>query len=306
MPRPSPARPLLAAFLLLGAARPALSQSLDPRAYVNTPVGMTFVVGSYNYQSGSVLFDPSVPITNAHMTIQGPVAGLARALDLWGLSGKTNGVLGWQCLDGTGDVGTTSRSRSVCGFTDPAVQLSVNFLGAPALTMREFPHYKQKWLLGASLRVTAPLGQYDADKLVNIGTHRWSFMPQVGVSRAAGRLTLELLGSVIFYTTNGDFYGGRVLDVAPLYSGQINIIYTFRSGIWGGLGGTLYGGGAATVDGGPPSEPQQNTRAGAVLVFPIGKKNSLKILGMTGVSTRTGTDFNTLVVSWQYRWGGKK
>lgn len=306
MPRHALTRHILSAILLLGAARPALSQSLDPRSYVNTPVGVNFFIGSYSYQNGSVLFDPSVPITNANMTIQGPLAGFARSLDLWGLSGKGSAVAGWQCLNGTGDVGTTSRSRSVCGFTDPSVQLSVNFLGAPALTMREFPHYHQKWLVGASLRVTAPLGQYDADKLVNIGTHRWSFMPQVGVSRAAGRLTLELLGGVIFYTTNGDFYGGHVLDVSPLYSGQINIIYTFKSGIWGGLGGTLYGGGAATVDDGPPAEPQQNTRAGAVLVFPIGKQNSLKVLGMTGVSTRTGTDFNTLVVSWQYRWGGKK
>jgi outer membrane putative beta-barrel porin/alpha-amylase len=305
MPRHSISR-LTLSVILLGAATPALGQSLDPRSYVNTPVGMNFVVGSYSYQSGSVLFDPSVPITNANLTIQGPVAGFARALDFWGLSGKTSEAIGWQCLNGTGEVGTASRTRNVCGFSDPLVQLSVNFLGAPALTMRQFPTYHQKWLVGASLRVTAPLGQYDADRLVNIGTHRWSFTPQLGVSRAAGRLILEFLGGAIIYTTNGDFFGGHVLDVSPLYSGQINVIYTFKSGIWGGLGGTLYGGGAATIDGGPPSERQENTRAGAVLVFPIGKQNSLKILGTTGVSTRTGTDFDQVVVTWQYRWGGKK
>jgi hypothetical protein len=306
MPRPCPSRPILSAILILGATTPALGQSLDPRAYVNTPVGVNFLVGSYSYQSGSVLFDPTVPITNANMSIQGPLAGFARSLDLFGLSGKTDAVLGWQCIDGTGDVGTVTRSRNVCGFVDPSARLSVNFLGAPALTMRQFPSYHQKWLVGAALRVTAPLGQYDADKLVNVGTNRWSFAPQLGVSRAAGRLTLEFLGGVTFYTTNGDFFGGHVLDVAPLYSGQINVIYTFRSGIWGGLGGTLYGGGAATIDGGTPGERQENTRLGAVLVFPIGKQNSLKLMGTMGASTRTGTDFDQLVVTWQYRWGGKK
>jgi hypothetical protein len=306
MARPLIPRSILSVMLLLGAATPALGQSLDPRSYVNTPVGINFLIGSYSYQSGAVLFDPSVPVTNASMTIQGPIGGYARALDLWGLSGKGSAVLGWQCLDGSGEVGTVNRTRSVCGLTDPAVQLSVNFLGAPALTLHEFPKYKQKWLVGASLRVTAPLGQYDADRLINIGTHRWSFMPQLGVSRAAGRLTLEFLGGAIFYTTNGDFFGGRVLDVSPLYSGQINVIYTFRSGIWGGLGGTLYGGGAATIDDGTPSERQENTRIGAVLVFPIGKQNSLKLLGTMGASTRTGTDFDQVVVTWQYRWGGKR
>ena len=306
MPCHALSRPILSAILLLGAASPALSQSLDPRSYVNTPVGINFLVGTYNYQTGAVLFDPSVPITNASMSIQGPVAGYVRALDLWGLSGKASGVVGYQCLDGHGDLNGVAAARSVCGFTDPGVQLSVNFLGAPALTLREFPHYKQKWLVGASLRVTAPLGQYDPDKLINIGTHRWSFITQAGASRAAGRLILEFLGGATFYTTNGDFYGGHVLEVAPLYSGQINIIYTFRSGIWGGLGGTLYGGGAATVDSGPPSERQENTRIGGVLVFPIGNHNSLKLTGTIGVSARTGTDFNTVIVSWQYRWGGKR
>jgi hypothetical protein len=306
MCRPRVSRPILSVIFCLGAATPALGQSLDPRSYVNTPVGMNFLIATYSYQAGSVLFDPSVPITNASMTIHGPLAGFARALDIGGFSGKTSAAMGWQCLDGTGDVGTVSRSRNVCGFTDPYVQLSINFLGAPALTMRQMPSYHQKWLVGASLRATAPLGQYDADKLINIGTHRWSFMPQIGVSRAAGRLTLEFLGSVTLYTTNGDFLSGQTLDVFPLYAGQINIIYTFRSGIWGGLGGTLYGGGAATIDGGTPSERQENSRAGATLVFPIGRQNSLKVTGILGTSARTGTDFDTVLLSWQYRWGGKK
>ncbi|HMU60720.1 MAG TPA: hypothetical protein PKA66_02975 [Gemmatimonadales bacterium] len=287
-------------------ASPLFGQNLDPRSFVNTPVGINFVSLAYGYSSGNVLFDAAVALENADLTIQGPNAGYARALDLWGLSGKADAALGWACADGTALFNGAPASRHVCGLTDPTAHISVNFLGAPALTMREYPAYKQNLLVGAGFRVTAPLGQYDPAKLVNIGTNRWSFKPELGVSKQAGRLTLEFLGAVAFFTTNTDFFGGHTQSQAPLYSGQVNVIYTFRSGIWGGVGGVYYGGGATRTDGGPATTPQENTRGGAVLVFPIGKHNSLKTVWSSGVTTRTGTDFDTFVVSWIHLWGGKR
>ncbi len=287
-------------------ATPAVGQNLDPRSFVNTPVGINFVSLAYGYSSGNVLFDAAVALDNADLTIQGPNGGYARALDLWGLSGKADAAVGWACADGTADLNGTPVSRHICGLSDPTAHISVNFIGAPALTMRQYSAYKQDILVGAGFRVTAPLGQYDPAKLVNIGTNRWSFKPELGVSKQAGRLTLEFLGAVTFFTTNTDFFGGHTQSQDPLFSGQINVIYTFRSGIWGGVGGVYYGGGATSTDGGPATTPQENTRAGAVLVFPIGKHNSLKTYWSSGVTTRTGTDFDTFVVSWIHLWGGKR
>ena len=94
----------------------------------------------------------------------------------------------------------------------------MNFIGAPALTAAEFKNYRQDFILGASLRVIAPLGQYDADKLVNIGTNRWSFKPEIGFSKAFGPWTVELTPGVTFYTDNGDFFGGKTREVAPLFA----------------------------------------------------------------------------------------
>jgi hypothetical protein len=297
-------------FALVAAATataaPALAQNLDPRSFVNTPVGINFVIAGYGYSTGNVLFDASVALKDAELTIQGPNAGYARALDLWGMSGKFDGALGWACADGHANVEGVQVSRSVCGAVDPSAHISVNFIGAPALAMHEYPAYKQNILVGAGFRVTAPLGQYDPAKLVNIGTNRWSFKPEIGVSKQTGRLTLEFLGAVSFFTTNTDYFGGHTQSQDPLYSGQVNVIYTFRSGIWGGLGGIFYGGGATSTDGGPSSTQQANTRGGAVLVFPFGKHNSLKAYWSSGVWTRTGTDFNTFVVSWIHLWGGKR
>lgn len=296
----------LLAFLVVAGAAPAAAQNLDPRSFVNTPVGVNFLILGYGYSTGNVLFDPSIALENADLTVQGPSGGYARALDVWGLSGKVDGALGWACADGTATYDGAPASRHVCGLSDPTAHVSVNFIGAPALTLRQYPAYKQNVLVGAGLRVTAPLGQYDPSRLINIGTNRWSFKPELGISKQAGRLTLEFLGAVAFYTANPDFFGGHEQTQAPLWSGQVNAIYTFRSGIWGGVGGIFYGGGAARIDGGPPSTPQENSRVGAVLVFPLGKSNSIKAYWSSGATTRTGTDFDTFVVSWIHLWGGKR
>ncbi len=128
----------LIAILLLCSATPALAQNLDPRSFVNTPIGINFVIGGYAYSTGNVLFDPSVALKDAELTIQGPNFGYARSLDLWGKSGKFDGALGWACADGHADVEGVQVTRSVCGATDPTAHISVNFIGAPALTMREY------------------------------------------------------------------------------------------------------------------------------------------------------------------------
>lgn len=294
------------ALLLLAAAVPAEAQSLDPRSFVNTPVGINFASLAYGYSSGNVLFDAAVALENAELTIHGPTAGYARALDLWGMSGKFDAALGVACADGQAEQNGEVVTRNVCGLTDPTAHITVNFLGAPALSLRQFPAYRQNFLVGAGLRVTAPLGQYDPTRLVNIGTNRWSFKPELGVSKAIGRLTLEALFAATFFTDNTDFLDGNTQEQAGLYSGQFNAIWTFRSGIWGGVGMIYYAGGETSVNGGTPSTMQENSRVGAVLVFPVGKQNSLKLTWSDGVWTRTGTDFDTFVVNWTYRWGGKR
>ena len=297
--------PLLG-LLTLGAAVSASAQSLDPRSYVDTPVGMNFVVGGYGYNWGGVLVDPTLPLKDADITAHGPFLAYARAIDFWGVSGKVQAIGNYFCLDGSAEANGVRVTRNVCGLGDPGANVSVNFIGAPALSLSEYPRYRQKLLVGGSFAVIVPIGQYDPTKLVNIGTHRWSFRPQIGVSRALGRLILEFIGSATFYTTNGDFDNGRVRSQAPVYSGQLNVVYTFRSGIWGALGGTLYGGGRVTTDGVKGEEFQENWRLGATLVFPVGRRNALKLFGSTGLYTRTGSDFNTLAASWIYRWGGRK
>jgi hypothetical protein len=184
------------------------------------------------------------------------------------------------------------------------LRFSVNFYGAPALSLEEFADYEQDLIIGASLQVSVPVGQYDADKLLNIGTNRWTIRPELGVSKALGPLTLELDVGASFYTDNDDFLGGNTRAQDPLYSVQGHAVYNFRSGIWVAVDGTYYTGGRPTIDGVEGSDALSNARVGLTIAFPVNRHNSVKVYASSGVAARTGGDFDAAGVAWQYRWGG--
>lgn len=196
------------------------------------------------------------------------------------------------------------RARYVTGFGDPAFRFSMNFIGAPALTAAEFKDYRQDLIIGASLRVTAPLGQYDDDKLVNIGTNRWSIKPEIGFSKAIGRWTLELAPAVTFYTDNGDFFGGKTREQEPIYSVQGGLNYTFAPGGWLGVNAGYFKGGRTTVDDVENLDEQEGSRFGATLALPVSRHHSVKFYVTRGYNAHRHKDYETIGVAWQYRWGG--
>ena len=152
--------------------------------------------------------------------------------------------------------------------------------------------------------MSAPLGQYDADKLLNIGTDRWAIKPEIGFSKALGPVTLELAPAVTFYTDNNDFLGGHTRAQAPMFSVQGHLIYNVWAGIWVALDGTYYTGGRTTIDGVESNDLQSNSRVGLTVALPVNRYNSIKLYASTGVSTRTGSNFDAIGIAWQFRWGG--
>ena len=298
----------VAALLLFGMSfypGSANAQSLEPRAYSNLPVGMNFLIAGYAYQQGDVLLDPSLPLKDVNVEVYSAVLAYARSLDLFGKSGKIDLIIPYAWLSGTGKLLEEERSRNVSGFADPALRFSVNLYGAPALSFEEFKKYRQDAIIGASLSLIMPLGQYDSSRLVNIGTNRWAIKPEVGISQALGRWTLEGTAGVIFYTKNDDFLGGQTRSQDPIYSFQGHLIYNFPLGIWAALNATYYTGGRTSVDGLEGEDDlQRNWRLGTTLTLPIDRHHSVKLYASTGLQTRTGENFNLLGIAWQYRWGG--
>lgn len=188
-------------------------------------------------------------------------------------------------------------------MTDVTLRASVNLYGAPALSLQEFRHYRQDTIVGASVLVTAPTGQYDPMRLINIGTNRWSFRPELGVSKALGRWTLEAAAGVAFYTDNDAFLGSNVRRQRPLFGLQGHAIYNISPQLWAALDVTYYVGGQTSVNGVLDNDRQANARWGATLAQSLDRHNSIKVYFSSGVAARTGTNFTAVGVAWQYRWG---
>jgi hypothetical protein len=289
---------------LMFAAAGAQAQDLEPRSYTNTPVGLNFLIAGYAYSEGKIAFDPSLPIADSQFYQNTEILAFARSLGVWGKSAKFDVIVPYSSFSGHAVVGGQTRFREVSGFNDPLFRFSLNFYGAPALTVKEFANYKQDLLIGASLQVSAPLGQYDNTKLLNLGNNRWSFKQQLGISKAWDSWTLEIAPGATFYTDNTDFNRGGTFEQKPVYSVQTHLVHGFQSGIWVAFDATYFSGGRTTLNGVQGDTLQSNTRGGLTVALPVDRSNSIKLYVAGGTSSRTGSTTNVAGIAWQYRWGG--
>jgi len=189
------------------------------------------------------------------------------------------------------------------GLGDVRVKMSVNLVGTKAMSREEFAKAPKRTVFGVSLAVQAPTGQYDRTKLINIGTNRWAFKPELGVSVPVGRWYLDAYAGAWFFTNNTQFYtGNSTKRQNPLTQVQGHAAYVFQSRAWLAIDATWYGGGASTIDSNPPSTRQSNTRLGATFSAPITPRQAIKLAASAGTTARTGTNFDSLFVTWQFTW----
>jgi hypothetical protein len=298
--------------LWLGIASSALlsvagrAQDLEPRAYSASPVGMWFAGEGFGRSHGGVSFDPTLPITDVKATIYSPVFGIGHTFGVFGRQALLTAALPYAWGDVSGDVGETAASVHRSGLADTKARFSINLRGNPAMSPQEFARRpKRSIILGTSLTVTAPSGQYSGEKLINLGTSRWSFKPELGISVPVRRFDFDLYVNGTFFTENSNFYPGEVSRTqAPLSAAQFHVSYTVRRALWVAFDSTWYGGGAVTVNHGAPTERQNSTRLGGLVSFPVAKQQSIKVSYSSGVSGRIGSNFNTISVGWQFAWFG--
>jgi hypothetical protein len=290
----------MCALATLCAGAPALAQDLEPRAYSASPVGTNFVAVGFGRSTGAIVFDPSVPFTDVEAHVSGATLGLGRTFDLWGRQALVTALVPYSWGDIEGSLGEQRGRITRSGLADVRLRLSVNLLNGAALSRGEFAGRPRRTIVGASLSVVAPTGQYDPAKLINLGTNRWAFKPEVGVSHPVGRWDLDGYAGVWLYTANNDFFpGGLRRTQAPLFAGQGHVNYTFRPRLWAAFDATWYSGGAVRVGGGPPTSRLNNVRAGATVSIPLRAGQSLKLAYSDGVATRTGSQFRAFAVAYQ-------
>lgn len=295
-------RTVVITVLHLMVAAPLPAQDLDPRAYANIPANSTLLVGGFSVSRGGVVSDPTLPDLDQHATVETPSLGVGRSFSLFGQTAQVFGALPYSWAQGSVLGGTVTATRA--GLGDMRIRLSVLVRGAPATSVSEFAKSPRRTILGTSLTVVAPTGEFFPDKLFNVGTNRWSFKPEVGISQPIRqRWLFDMYAGLWLFGANDSYFPGTtVFTQAPMGAFQMHLSYNLRPQLWAALDATYYVGGRATRQGVPDLHMQSNSRFGATLVLPVGRRHSVKLAASRGAIIRYGPDFSMISIGWQTAW----
>jgi hypothetical protein len=281
------------------------AQDLAPRAYVITPLHASAITLTWAAFDGGLYLNGAVPIEGATGTYIVPVFSYYHSFSFIGRSANIVGSLPYAVGTFEGSVQGTEQQIYRSGLLDASFRLSVNLRGGPAMRGQQFAKWKQKALLGASLKVVAPTGQYDSAKLINWGINRWAFKPEIGYSQRWGKWVLDGYAGLWIYTTNHAFYSiPRPAPQAenPIGSFEGHLSYDFsRLRGWVSVDGNFWFGGVTSLDGTQnPATRQTSSRLGATASLPVAKHQSIKVSYSYGTYVRFGGNYHSLSVAWQY------
>jgi hypothetical protein len=247
-------------FLILGLPFQCLAQEIEPRRWNHLPIGSNFVGGGYAYTEADISFDPVSRIEDAEMELHTWAVKYIRTFELFQKSARIDFTQGYQEGRWTGLVNGVRESIQRKGMSDSLMRLAINLYGAPPLKGEAFAAYRAsadvETIVGTALGVQLPTGEYKDDKLINLGTNRFTFRPQLGVLHKQGKWSIELTGEIWLFTDNDDFFIENKLEQDPLYTFQTHLVYNFRPGLWAAGGVGYFYGGETTLNG----EEQNDTR----------------------------------------------
>ena len=237
----------LAPLVALGFASSLRAQDLAPRAYLILPPGGNAVTLSYSYNTGDLLFEGTVPITDATGKLSVPSVAVYRSFSLFGRSANVLAALPYGVGTFEGNVLGEPRSIYRSGLFNSLFRVSVNLVGGPTMSRPEFMKWQQGTLVGASIKVIPPTGQYDPTKLINLGANRWTFKPELGLSQRWGHWIFDVYGSVWLFTENPEFFsnnewvqGTQSQTQDPIGAVELHLSYDVRPRFWVSLDGNFW------------------------------------------------------------------
>jgi hypothetical protein len=289
--------------------RLAAAQDLAPRAYMITPVHGNAITLTWSFYDGGLNLNGTIPITGATGTYSVSTISLYHAFSFWGRSANVTAWLPYGVGTFSGNVLGADKSVYRSGLCDFGARFSVNLMGGPALEQQDFVKWKQKRILGASLKIVAPTGQYSPTKLVNWGINRWAFKPELGYSERWGHWVLDGYGGIWFYTTNPAYYAipePKPQTQEPVGSFEGHLSYSFTARAWASVDGNFWWGGVTALNSLPNlATKQTSSRIGGTVSLPFTKHQSFKVAYSHGTYIRFGGDYSNLQAAWQYSWIGK-
>jgi hypothetical protein len=315
VPPSGPARLLLArcgfagmsfaVLALLAADCPA--QDIEPRRWSHLPIGANFAGAAYAYSSGDIAFNPVLRIEDGEFDLHTSGVQYIHSLELLGKSARFDFTQAYQSGTWSGLLDGVATAVEREGWSDTFLRFAVNLVGAPPLAGEEFAAYRatteRETIVGLGLLVRLPTGDYLEDKLINLGTNRYSFTPQLGWVHNWGKWSAELSGSASFATENDEFFNGKTLEEGPYYVGQGHVSYTFRPGLWLTASTGYAFGGRSTIDGVSADDRKGSFGWGLSLGIPVNRTAGFK-LSYIGTRTQedTGADTDIFALGFSVMW----
>ena len=292
-------------FLLFTVPCPA--DELDPRRWTHLPINTNFFGTAYAYTDADISIDPVLKLEKVTMEMHTWAAKYIRTFALFDKTARIDLFQAYQEGRWSGKLDGVSTSIRRSGLSDTFLRFSINLYGAPPLEDKKYAAYRAKTkvetIVGAGLSVQLPTGDYMDDKLINLGTNRFTFRPQVGVIHSRGKWSLETTTFVALYTDNNDFFNGQRLEQDPLYTIHSHLIYTFRPGLWAGISGGYDYGGQSTVAGDKKDDRKQNLIWALSFGFPINRHLGVKLVYIgTRTQESTGLDSDSFSMGLSWFW----
>lgn len=286
------------------SSRALHAQFTDPRTYTVAPVGINQLELDYAHAHSDASVDTALEVVGAHFVLNEGTLSYTRNFSLLGHLAWVKPSVPFASVSGS--VSGTNISGSRTGVGDSSLEFAALLKGGEALSAAEFATYTPTTTVGVSVTVSVPTGEYDADKLLNLGSHRWSFKPEFAVSVPFGpekRWVVDGYINAYFFTDNTEYRGVEILRQEPLPGIEGHISYSFTSSLWASLDLRYSFRGDTVVDGLDQNNAQENLTAGAEASWSPNSHNSLDLVFAKAVVHRNTPAYTGVALKYVYSWG---
>jgi len=288
----------------LSFPRWACAQFVEAHHYDNAPVGLNQIELACAYAHSNASIDTSVIVAGAAFNLNQGTITYTRYFGFLHRVFWAEASVPFAGLSGS--ISGTNVHGSVTGAGDSSYALTTLLKGGPVLSIAQFADYKPTTTVGLSLTITAPTGQYNPNKLLNLGTDRWSFKPEIAISHPFGREQKwqgDLYARAYFFTDNTSYRGTQILRQQPLPGLEGHLSYFVADNVWASLDALYSFRGSTLVDGIDQNNTQKNFALGSEVNVALSPKNSLVFQFAKALVHENAPSIAGFAVKYTYSWG---
>jgi Putative MetA-pathway of phenol degradation len=292
------------ALVILRFPDQVYAQFAEAHHYDNAPVGVNQLELAYAYARSDASIDTSLVVADARFDLNQGTFTYTRYFGFLHRAAWVEASV--PLADLSGSISGTNIQGSTTGSGDSSYAVTALLKGGPALSADQFTDYQPTTTVGVSLTISAPTGQYNSNKLLNLGSDRWSFKPEIAVSHPFGseqKWQCDVYAHAYFFTDNTSYKGREILRQEPLPGLEGHVSYFFVHNAWGSIDALYSFRGATVVDGVHQNDAQQSFMLGSEVNVSLNPRNSLVFQFAKALVHQNGPALTGFAVKYSYSWG---